>query len=177
MIGAVLCGGSSSRMGVDKATLEVGGLAMSRRVADALVAAGCSSVVAIGGDPLQLAAVGVQTIPDKYPGDGPLGGILTALGLGTPCLVVACDLPRLGAEVLSGLVEAIGDHDAAIARSDRVEPLCAAWSTRAASVLQASFDAGERAVHRAIADLDVAWVAVPAEALHNVNTPADLRNL
>lgn len=177
MIGAVLCGGASSRMGTDKATLVVDGVAMARRMADSLVAAGCSVVMAVGGDPVALSAVGLRHVPDQYPGEGPLGGILTALAIGAPCLVVACDLPRLGADVLAEVAAALGDRDAAIARSDQVEPLCAAWSALAAAVLRARFDAGERAVHRAIDDLDVAWVPVARDELCNVNTPADLRNL
>ena len=36
VFGAVLCGGASSRMGVDKATIPVDGVAMARRVADVL---------------------------------------------------------------------------------------------------------------------------------------------
>jgi molybdopterin-guanine dinucleotide biosynthesis protein A len=164
-------------MGTDKATLVVGGTAMARRMAGALAAAGCSSVLAIGGDPAALSAVGLQHVPDRYPGEGPLGGILTALAIGAPCLVVACDLPRLGADVLSAVAAALGDHDAAVARSERIEPLCAAWSERAAAALQARFDNGERAVHRAIADLDVAWVSAGPDELRNVNTPADLHNL
>lgn len=177
MIGAVLCGGASSRMGCDKATLVVDGLALSRRMADSLAAAGCSPVVGVGGEPSALTGVGLRHIADQHPGEGPLGGVLTALSLGAPCLVVACDLPRLGAATLSSLIDALGDHDAAIARSDRVEPLCAVWSARSAALLQIKFDAGERAVYRAIADLNVAWVRVPPEELRNVNTPADLHNL
>ncbi|MGH9084822.1 MAG: NTP transferase domain-containing protein, partial [Acidimicrobiales bacterium] len=53
-----MCGGSSTRMGRDKATLEVGGVAMAVRVADALRAAGADEVRAIGGDAAGLARLG-----------------------------------------------------------------------------------------------------------------------
>lgn len=175
--GAVLCGGASSRMGVDKATIPVAGVAMARRVADALAAAGCSPVSAIGGDPAELGHLGLEHIVDQYPGDGPLGGIITALAVGSPAAVMACDLPGLSAATVTSLLDALGDHDAAIAFSDRAEPLCAVWSDRAAPVLRARFQAGERAMHRAIDGLDIAWVTVSATDLHNVNTPGDLGNL
>ena len=177
VFGAVLCGGASSRMGVDKATIPVDGVAMARRVADALAAAGCSPVSAIGGDSAELGRLGLETVVDRYPGDGPLGGILTALAVQTPAAVVACDLPGLRATTVTSLLDALGDHDAAIAFSDRAEPLCAVWSERAVPVLRARFQSGERAMHRAIDGLDIAWVTVSSAELHNVNTQGDLRNL
>lgn len=176
-IGAVLCGGASRRMETDKALLEVDGVPMARRVADALIAAGCSPVLAVGGDPVALHQIGLDVVVDVYPGEGPLGGVLTALAMGAPAVVVACDLPGLRSTTVAALIAALGDHDAAIARSDRAEPLCAVWSRSAAAVLRTKFEFGERAMHRAIEDLDVAWVPVAPADLRNVNTPGDLRSL
>ena len=176
-IGAVLCGGASTRMGVDKATMRVGGVAMARRVADALIDAGCTKVVAIGGNATELARLGLDRIDDEFPGEGPLGGVLTALALGSPAVVVACDLPNLRAQTIAELVLALGEHDAAIARSDRIEPLCAVWSAAATPLLRARFEAGERAMHRAIEGIDTAWVTVPADEVRNINTRDDLGNL
>jgi molybdenum cofactor guanylyltransferase len=176
-VGAVLCGGASRRMGADKATFPVKGMAMARRVANALVEARCSPVVAIGGDSTRLARLGLDYIADEFPGEGPLGGILTALSVGSPAAVLACDLPNVRAATVIALVEALGDHDAAVAHSDRAEPLCAVWSDRAASALRAQFQSGERAVHRAIFGLDIAWVTVSPSDLRNINTPDDLGRL
>ncbi len=164
-------------MGVDKATIPIDGVAMARRMADTLVAAGCSQVVAIGGDPALLRDLGLDYIDDEFPGEGPLGGIVTALAVGSPAVVVACDLPRLRAATVTELVVELGGHDAAVAFTDRAEPLCAVWSSRAAAVLRGKFESGERAVHRAIDGLDIAWVTVTATDLRNINTPGDLRNL
>lgn len=164
-------------MGADKATLLVDGVPMVRRVADVLVAAGCSLVVTVGGDSAALRRLGLDNVADEFPGDGPLGGVLTALSVGGPVVVVACDLPHLGVATVTTLIAALGPHHAAVARSDRQEPLCAIWSQLAAPLLRAKFASGERAMHRAIAGLDVAWVAVPARDLHNVNTPSDLGTL
>jgi molybdopterin-guanine dinucleotide biosynthesis protein A len=75
---------------------------------------------------------------------------------------------------MTALVDALGIHDAAIARSERAQPLCAVWSHGAASPLQDQFRSGERAMHRAIDGLDIAWVDVPEADLENINAPADL---
>lgn len=164
-------------MGRDKATLLVDGLAMAVRVAAALRAGGCARVTAIGGDAVALAALGLDVVPDDHPGDGPLGGILTALDAcadAEAVMVVSCDLPWLTAATVRAVAGAIGDHDAAVAVGDRTEPLCTVWRSSAAIAIRSSFTAGERAVHRMLSALNVADVAVDPASVCNVNAPADL---
>lgn len=178
LAGAVLCGGRSTRMGRDKATLTVDGEVMAVRVAGALRGAGCTPVLAIGGRDDVLEALGLYVVPDVWPGDGPLGGILTALdafGDAGAVVVVSCDLPWLTSAAIYAVVAALGDHDVAIAVGDRPEPLCAVWRPAVAGVIRARFDAGERAVHRMLATLDVGTAVVDPGSVRNVNTPADLR--
>ena len=106
-LGAVLCGGASRRMGADKAMIRVDGVAMARRVADALLDAGCSPVIAVGGDAAELGRLGLVGVDDEFPGEGPLGGVLTALSLGAPAVVLACDLPNIRAATVSALIAAL----------------------------------------------------------------------
>ena len=82
-------------MGTDKALLEVDGRALAVIVADALRTSGADRVVAVGGDLDGLSALGLDAVPDLHAGEGPLGGILTALDATTEDVVVvlACDLP------------------------------------------------------------------------------------
>ena len=94
-----------------------------------------------------------------------------------PCPIVACDLPNLAPTTVIRLISALDDHDAAIAHSDRPEPLCAVWSYQAGPPLRKRFEAGERAMHRAIDGLDVAWVDVAQADVHNINAPGDLGTL
>ena len=174
----MLTGGRSSRMGRDKATLEVDGVAMAARVAGALRAAGAAPVIAVGGDRSGLEAIGLDWRQDRYPGEGPLGAILTAfaaLEAHDLVAIVATDLPDLGPAVVSSLVDALGHHDVALAGTDRPEPLCGVWrADRCRPVLEAGFARGERAVHRAVTALDQVVVPVPARDLRNVNLPDDL---
>ena len=179
--GVVLCGGRSSRMGTDKSLLPVDGVPMARRVADALIAGGCGRVVAVGGDPEGLAAVGLEVVPDGWPGEGPLGGVLTALRAIGPdadaVVVVACDMPYLSGATVSALVTALqADHAllAAVGRTDRIEPLCAVWRLSATATLADALAAGERRLHAVLAGLPVAEVAVPGADVVNINAPGDL---
>ena len=41
----------------------------------ALASAGCISVIAYGGDPVELEPLGLPVLADRYPGSGPLGGV------------------------------------------------------------------------------------------------------
>ena len=74
------------------------------------------------------------------------------------------------------VLEGLGDHDVAVAMTDRREPLHGAWRAgRCLPVLAEAFERGERAVHRALALLDVGEIAVAdPSTLRSVNRPADL---
>jgi molybdopterin-guanine dinucleotide biosynthesis protein A len=183
--GIVLCGGRSSRMGRDKATLPLDGVPMAARVAAALAGAGADPIVCAGGDPGALGALGLVVVPDREPGAGPLAGLVSALDAlhDAPVVVSApCDLAWLDAGVAAALLAALAaDPRAAVAvpRWDdgRIEPLCAAWRPALArGPLAAALEGGIRAVRDVLAAMPV--VAVRAEpfaaALRNVNRPADL---
>jgi molybdopterin-guanine dinucleotide biosynthesis protein A len=105
--GFILAGGASTRMGQDKALLEVGGAPMlirTARLLDPLVSRrGGVTVIA---DPKRYEKLGLRLELDDRPGQGPLGGIVTALRL-SPCpwsLIVGCDLPYLTGEWLEYLI-------------------------------------------------------------------------
>jgi molybdopterin-guanine dinucleotide biosynthesis protein A len=175
--GAVLTGGRSRRMGRDKALLAVDGVPLAVRIATALRESGADPVVAVGGDGAALAAVGLAWWPDQHPDEGPLGGLLTAFAMLDAAIVVALatDLPDVTPATVVALVEAIGPHDVAVARTDRLEPLCAAWRVETSGpALAEAFAGGERAVHRVLGELDVVEVSISAQELRNLNTPEDL---
>ena len=180
--GVLLTGGSSSRMGTDKALLVVDGRTMAGRVADALRAGGAHEVLAVGGDLTGLRAEGIDARPDDHPGEGPLGGILTGLRLATQDLVVvlACDMPAVDAPVVEALAAALAAAPAADAAlavdAGRVQALTAAYRRRVRPALLEQFEAGERAARRAIAPLRVVEVTgLAADALADVDRPEDLR--
>ncbi len=177
--GAVLTGGQSRRMGRDKALVQVDGLPMAQLVAATMVEGGCDPVVLVGGDAGRFGSIGLAVLDDRWPGQGPLGGIITALEhTGVPTLVAACDLPWLDATTVRSLTqlrEATEEWtDVVLATTDRDEPMCACWMQSALPKLQRQFDAGQRAIHVAIGSLRVLRLPVARAALRNVNTPDDM---
>lgn len=182
--GVILTGGASRRMGRTKALLEVDGVPMADRVAGVLRAVGCSPVLAVGGDLRALATLSVPVVRDRYPDQGPLGGLLHALevlvGSSGPAvervLVAACDLPDLTVESVAALLSAPNGEsfDVVVAETDRMQPGLAAWSLSALPAVRRQFRGGERSLQRVVGELHHAAVAVDPAALRNVNHPDDL---
>ncbi len=174
---AILVGGDSSRMGSDKATFQVDGVAMAERVARAAHDAGASEVLFIGGNSTLVKGMSGSWKKDSWPGEGPLGGLITALKNSShdAVVVLSCDMPFITASVISSLVNALSDAQASVGRTDRLNWLCAAWSKEEClTTLQSVWKRNERAMHRAAVLLDVAEVPVPAVAVRNINSPEDL---
>jgi molybdopterin-guanine dinucleotide biosynthesis protein A len=180
----ILAGGESSRMGRNKALLELNGEALIVRVTRLLesVADGCAVV----GDSTRLEGLALRTIADDYPGAGPLGGIATALRTSGAewNLIVACDLPYLTREWLEFLIgRAVrSDADAVLPMNERgAEPLCAMYRKRAEAAIRATLDRGTRKVTDGLADVRIEFIE-PAEwkgfdsdglLFKNMNSPAD----
>jgi len=174
---AILIGGDSSRMGVDKATFEVDGIAMAQRVAQAAVEAGAQEILLVGGTQAKAKKLTGVWKKDLFPGLGPLGGVITAVksAQNDAVVVLSCDMPFLTGSVITSLVNGLQDAQATVGRTDRLNWLCAAWlKSECLTTLQSVWKRDERAVHRAAVLLDVVEVPVPAMAVRNINEPSDL---
>ena len=181
LAGAVLAGGASRRMGRPKAFIEVEGRPMVARVARPLAAAGAEPVVVVGGDQAEVEALGLRFEADAFPGEGPLGGILTALGAcheADAVAVVACDLLAPSSHEIRLLTAEIDGGDVVVpVVADRPQWTHAIWSRRARTTLEAAFAAGERAPRNAVGDLSVRRVDIDAARAHayaDADTPDDL---
>jgi molybdopterin-guanine dinucleotide biosynthesis protein A len=158
-------------MGRDKAALPWGGGTLAESIARE-VAAAAGSAILVGN-----ASTG---IPDLYPGEGPLGGILTTLAHSTADwnLIVACDMPLVQAAFLRRLIDAARESgaDALLPRgpSGLPEPLCAVYHRRAQPAIAARFAEGVRKVTLGLTGLTVVSYEVAEPAMfQNVNTPED----
>ncbi|MDQ0113546.1 molybdenum cofactor guanylyltransferase [Paenibacillus harenae] len=108
--GLILAGGQSSRMGTDKALLQINGQPLLYRLASQLAALGMKVTVAAGSPEREreyraaLAELAPQTSFefDRYPGCGPLSGLhagLATIDKGW-VFVVACDMPSISQPLL-----------------------------------------------------------------------------
>jgi molybdopterin-guanine dinucleotide biosynthesis protein A len=176
-------------MGCTKGDLVVGGRRLAERAASVLWPF-CGSVLVSIGRGGANPAPGYPAVEDAPPGGcGPLGGIRAAFDASgrSDLLVLACDYPRVGPDLLRRLLAFAQADDDLVMLSDaggRDHPLVALWSRRMAAPVR---DALDRGIHRVGALLGACNLrrVGPAElpgvdlnrALANVNWPADLERL
>lgn len=189
MMAYILAGGRSRRFGRDKALALVGGQTMLARMCGlALGVAGRVKIVAPGDDTRH---PGVPVVADGWPGEGPLGGILTALGDSRRWhpeepwnLILGCDMPFLTGEWLAFLSESAEKSPAMAVlpySAHGPEPLCACWRTAAEPALRAAFGRGVRKISEALSQVPTevlderAWKRFDSAGrlFWNMNTPAD----
>jgi molybdenum cofactor guanylyltransferase len=152
--GYVLAGGGSTRFGRDKALVEVGGLPMLGRMIGLLQSV--TRNVKVVGAPEKYARFDREMVSDRWPGEGPLGGIITALEDAaknpTPIewnVIASCDMPFLTIEWMIFLCERAAQSKLQVVlphSSHGPEPLCACYRTDAAQALRAAFESGVRKV-------------------------------
>jgi molybdenum cofactor guanylyltransferase len=185
----IMAGGGSTRFGQDKARATLAGQPMLTRMCDLLSAVSAS--IHIVAPPSRYEFATVPVIPDRWPGEGPLGGIITALlhtsqqePNTTWNLIISCDLPFLTPEFLTSLCDfAQASSAKAIVpeSSQGREPLCACWQTSSASQLQSAFESGMRRVNDGLKLLNAEvldeshWKRFDSAGrlFWNMNTPAD----
>ncbi len=103
--------------------------------------------MAVGGTP---GVLDIPTVADRYPGEGPLGGVATALTYARRGWVLAatCDLPLLTPTTLNDLVDALEglapDRAIVAAVDGHLHPSLACWPASWSSVVHAAVRAGER---------------------------------
>jgi len=187
--GYVLAGGASRRFGADKALVQIEGRTLLSRICELVSqAAGSAQVVAPAG---RYCDQNVKLIDDRWPGEGPLGGIITALRTtsgdatgGSWNLILSCDMPFLTCDWLSFLCRraSSGEAEVVVPQSDYgLEPLCACWRTSAVGSLQSAFDGGMRKVTDAMKQLrmeildETHWKRFDSAGrlFWNMNTPQD----
>ena len=186
MIGAtgfITAGGRSSRMGMDKAWLDLGGRAMIEHVIAELLPA--TDRLAIIANSAEYARLGHPIFADSNPDIGPLEAIRTALfNAFTPRVVlVGCDLPFVTTDLFRLLLSAPGDQHATvpIGPDGRLEPLCAIYRAEALPVVTDLIRQGERKVSFLFNRIPTQFVPFE-EFTHltgsevffeNINTPED----
>jgi molybdopterin-guanine dinucleotide biosynthesis protein A len=189
---AILAGGASTRMGRDKAALEMKGEPLLQRTArlalEFSVPVGIVGRAAPHGWPRDLEAAWIADAPGTH---GPLGGLAGALGWAfafsepaqrTRLLLLPCDLPLLELSALEWIAEQASTCAArdglATVRGEQLEPLFSVYFAGIEGHARKYLESGRRSLHGLIESGDFARAQCPGEVaaqLFNCNTPDDWR--
>lgn len=194
--GIILAGGASRRMGANKALLSLNGESLIERTVRCLEQV-CGRILLSANDPDSFRHLGVECVPDVYPGQGPMAGIHAALMTSDRPwnMVAACDMPFISPALLGallGLAEAgQGQGDPAAAGPEavipviqgRIHPLLALYRKETAAGLERRLQEGELRMTDWVEELDALLVpedqlealmgCSPRKAVFNMNRPED----
>jgi len=142
LVGAVLAGGRSSRMGRPKATLELAGRPLIAYPLESVAAAGLEPIVVAKKDS-ELPDLDCRVISDEDGRSHPASGIAAALeAAGGPVVVLACDMPFVPAQLVSVLAQ-LTARIALVKVDGRTQPLLARYEPGVAAGLERAADRDE----------------------------------
>lgn len=179
--GAILAGGSSSRMGRNKALMEVGGVPIITRTYRTM-AEMFHEVIIVTNTPQEYDFLPCRKVPDIHSEVGSLAGLHSALVHSTSgqTFVTACDMPFVDAHIIRHLCSLRQDeYDAVIPFSEGgQEPLHAVYSSRCKQVFETAIKNGNRKILDILAKMNtrlVTWEEIKAvegstTSFLNVNT-------
>jgi molybdopterin-guanine dinucleotide biosynthesis protein A len=135
----ILAGGKSSRMGQDKAFMEIGGETLLARQIRLAREAGVDEVLISGRTNVDYSSFGCRVLRDRLQDTGPLGGIERGLATASSPLlsVLAVDMPRMTREFLERLFAQCKDGVGIIPRvNGEIEPLAAVYPKAALELVE-----------------------------------------
>ena len=181
IIGVVLAGGNSSRMGRDKALLPLAGAhhdILGRTVS--LLQEVCGRAIVVGRQ-----MQGYACVLDIAPNCGPVGGVATALDYcqDAACLVLSCDLPFMRKDLLLHLIQhrkhrPRGTHITAYkhAVTGKIESMAAIYEPECLPYFQICVNERLLKINRVVPSYHyhhLEYGEKDAQAFFNLNYPAD----
>jgi molybdenum cofactor guanylyltransferase len=181
----ILAGGRSSRMGRDKAFLELGGRSLLDRATE--LASSVTPTVRIVGPQERFLTV-AHTIEDVFPGSGPLGGIHAALTRTETelNLVLAVDMPFVERGFLAYLISQASQVAALVTvpqAGGGWQPLCAVYRRDFAAIAEGALRKRKNKIDALFGNVDTRVIAEPemtrmgfsSQMFQNLNTPEEFQ--
>ncbi len=185
--GLVLAGGKSTRMGRNKALIEVDGRRVISRVVDVLSEC-CSKVLVVCASEDDYGFVDVPVVRDIEPGQGPFMGLYSGLaGMDTDyALAAACDMPYISKPLACHMAGLAPSADIVVPRiGDFYEPLFATYSKACLNTSRKLLQNGEKRIRmlyeimetRTVEEDEIKKFDPELQTFINLNSPGDLDKL
>jgi len=182
----ILAGGGSRRMGVDKVMLPINNKLMVEAICEQLRGS-FSQILISANESEKLAFLGLEIVPDKIPGQGPLMGIASALeaSANERNFVVACDIPYIDLRCVRRMLVEADRADIVVpkhkskskgskSREDtdgNYEPLFAIYCKSALEPINEVLSSGQRKISDVFGRCKVRYIELPLpEWFANLNT-------
>ncbi len=185
LLGVVLCGGKSRRMGQEKASLRTARGETFLECACRRLAAVCETVCLSVSSPRETSWNQIADPQESY---GPISGVLSSLRFAQrngfdACVFNPVDTPALTADDIRSLIAryrsqprrivcAINDDDPI-----QIEPLIAIYPVGFLNEIDRCVRRQRYSLRRFLGDQEVAQVRLPSHRCKNINTPDDLPSL
>lgn len=171
IVGILLAGGQSRRMGSDKAELKIEGHSLLSRTKTLLQQSGCESVFVSRNN--------AEGVADIYFNQGPIAGVhavLNSSGFPKNCLalVVPVDMPLLNTQTLTDLIQQALNSGINGYFDDCYLPCALHIHANTASELELRLKNGQRSVKSYLLDTAAAsFNSNNTQCLINTNTPSE----
>lgn len=186
MTGIILAGGKNSRMGTNKAFLEIDGIRLMDKTIN-IYREIFSEIIIVTNDPLSyIEFTAAAIVTDIYKGKGPLGGIYTGLyySKNDHSFISACDMPYLSKDFIIYLTKLADKFDIIVPQlSEGFQPLHAIYSQNCLSHIKKMLIADKLKISGFYKD--VRLLSIPEEKIKpfnqdgrlflNINKPEDLK--
>jgi FdhD protein len=181
---AILAGGESSRMGSNKALLEVDGTPIITRCYQTLARL-FRDVIIVTNTPEEFTFLPCRKVPDIYPAVGSIAGLHSALAHSTTerTFVTACDMPFVEPATIRYLCDLQQEgYDAIIPVSDGgQEPLHAVYSAQSEAIFEHAIQTNERKIIDILARMklrlvsrdEIEGASGSVDSYLNINTPEE----
>ena len=126
-------------------------------------------------DANKYAFLGLDVVPDKVSGQGPLMGIASALeaSMNDLNVVIACDIPEVDMTLIRRMLAMADGYDMVLPRSSEggPEPLFAVYRKSIADNMQEALSSGERWIRTIFDQCRMKYIDLPeTQQITNINT-------
>lgn len=182
---AILAGGKSSRMGINKAFVQVRSCRIIDHAIEELIKVS-NDILIVTNSVEDYVHLDIRVVTDIFPGYGPLSGIHAALAnaMEDRVLVVACDMPFIESSLANYLINLAENYDAVVPTVEGYyEPLFAVYTKACLPHIEQCIKQGDK---RRVIDFfstikvkyvneeEISLVADLERVFYNVNTPKEL---
>jgi len=182
LIGLILMGGKSSRMGQDKAMLLLHDKPLYVHALNKLSKICANIYLSTNSKISKKYTFNHPEIVDIYDNQGPLGAILSAFEtLKSDIIILACDMPFIDDKTIEELLS-LRDLNAPCTmfychEQNHYEPMLSIWEYALVLELQTYFSNGGRSLQKFCENHNIAKHTKQKGIFSNINTPQDFEDL